>query len=234
MEKAAILIGGVALLVYVTSDSGNSGNGDNGKKPPPPPPPSLPPPLRVIPPLHVLPPPIHSESPGLEHLHAPNRRLLPFYSDPLKMHAPPRHVLPPPIHGEEPGLQHLQAPRRRLLPFESAPIREHAPPRHVLPPPIHGESPGLQHLQAPRRRLLPPPQPADPLKLVPLAPLKLQHPPPPKIGGYSPCQLVVAGKNQGMTAYYNLPQFTTQATCEAAYVPCPPQAAACQIRWSPR
>ncbi len=263
MEKAAILIGGVALLAYVTSGSSND------KKQPPIHGPIDEDPLAhhlQAPPRHVLPPPIHGESPGLEHLQAPNRRLLPFYSDPLKMHAPPRHVLPPPIHGEEPGLQHLQAPQRRLLPFESAPIREHAPPRHVLPPPIHSEEPGLRHLQAPHRRLLPPPQqapltlhranlhvlpplqPADPLKLVPLAPIELGPKLPPKIvgrpwrlqpshsgvKGYAPCQLQIV-PDKGIPAYQNLPQYDTYQSCQAAQVPCPltSEEGHCMVYWAP-
>lgn len=199
MEKAALLIGGVALLVYATSDDNKNGN-----KPPPHGPIDEDPLARHLqpPPRHVLPPPLHGESPGLEHLHAANRRLLPFQSAPLRLDPPPRHVLPPPLHGESPGLEHLHAANRRLLPFESAPIKLEPPPRRVLPgpPPAHGpidEDPLAKHLQAPRRRLLPGPiehlQPHDPLGLVPLAPMRTQRAPPKIVG--KPIG-VIHGENQ--------------------------------------
>lgn len=218
MEKAALLIGGVALVAYAYGGSTQHKPGD----------------------LQVLPPPIHTESPGLEHLHsaqrrllpndfehetpglehlqAPQRRLLPAVPDresgiPLRLRAPPRHVLPPPIHGESPGLQHLQAPQRRLLPFHSDPLRLQPPPRHVLPPPVD------------------PLHPRDPLRLIPLAPKKLQ-PVVPKPPAAVHCQLWWVDANSTEIAIENLPQYTSNEACVNAKVPCPAGATECSTVWS--
>lgn len=113
-----------------------------------------------------------------------------------------------------------------------------------LEPRLHDTQPGLLHLRRANLHVLPPPpphQPADPIGLVPLAPkrlLPLKTVPPvrkPPVTGYSPCQMVVTGKDLTMQSVYNLPQLTTQQECETTYIPCNyPGAAVCQQRWVPQ
>lgn len=219
MEKAALLIGGVALVAYAYSD--NQQQHKPGS-------------------VMVLPPPIHDESPGLEHLQsaqrrllpndfeheepglkhlkAPQRRLLPGVPDrengiPLRLRAPPRHVLPPPIHSESPGLEHLQAANRRLLPFHGDPLELKPPPRRLLPPPVSN----------------------DPLHLIPLAPKKLlprMTKPLKTVPVPVHCQLWWVDANSKEIAIQNLPQYTTNIACANAKVPCPAGATECSTVWS--
>ncbi len=127
MEKAALLVGGVALLVYATQSSGTNNNTHG--------------PIDEDPLAEEL-------HPGLTRTHSGSTHV---YAPPLRLDPPPRHVLPgpPPPHGpidEDPLAKHLQAPRRRLLPGPSTHLQPADPiglvplaPKNLQPPAIVGK-----------------------------------------------------------------------------------------------